>query len=447
MKKHIVEDLPARKFPQASLSVNKGAGGARKDEKKSSGESTPEERISQAASDIRYKARTEKKPLRIAFDEYMRKSSLSQNEKKEVESKIFGGGSSVSESVMDDIDVSDMVSHTIANAMFKVFVENPKPEISEEYLEELKKGYIKGEISRTDKGAGERRYKIRVTDKNTKVSYVRYATREKINALRANPNIESVEMTEYGEPREGERMGGEQTASAKAGKGLDPVGKEDSDVNNDGKVNKTDKYLQHRRDVRGAAISKKKIGEEFLGELNLEKDNPDANDQIIDVMPKNKKNSILVSPPESKEKLFAHYEIEIGGGFLVEKAKSKAQQRFMGMVLAKKRGAKGMSPEVEQAAAGMSEREARKFAKTKHKGLPKHKKSVKEEAESGYDEKSKSDNGKKCEDDRAKYAEREVIKNRIRSATGIKNPIIMTAGYEPDGDIVDESRLGDRAAE
>lgn len=34
---------------------------------------------------------------------------------------------------------------------------------------------------------------------------------------------------------------------------LDPVGHEDADVNNDGKVNKTDKYLKHRRDV----ISKK----------------------------------------------------------------------------------------------------------------------------------------------------------------------------------------------
>jgi hypothetical protein len=30
---------------------------------------------------------------------------------------------------------------------------------------------------------------------------------------------------------------------------LDPVGKEDADINNDGKVNKTDKYLKHRRDV------------------------------------------------------------------------------------------------------------------------------------------------------------------------------------------------------
>jgi hypothetical protein len=37
-------------------------------------------------------------------------------------------------------------------------------------------------------------------------------------------------------------------AASKA-EGLDPVGKEDDDINNDGKVNKTDKYLKHRRDV------------------------------------------------------------------------------------------------------------------------------------------------------------------------------------------------------
>lgn len=40
--------------------------------------------------------------------------------------------------------------------------------------------------------------------------------------------------------------------------GMDPVGKEDSDVNNDGKVDGTDKYLLKRRKAIGAAISKAK---------------------------------------------------------------------------------------------------------------------------------------------------------------------------------------------
>jgi hypothetical protein len=35
----------------------------------------------------------------------------------------------------------------------------------------------------------------------------------------------------------------------KGNRRLDPVGKEDADVNNDGKVDKTDKYLKHRRDA------------------------------------------------------------------------------------------------------------------------------------------------------------------------------------------------------
>ena len=45
---------------------------------------------------------------------------------------------------------------------------------------------------------------------------------------------------------------------------------------------------------------------------------------------------------------------ELEGPFLTEKAKSKAQQRFMGMVYATKKGKKAPSPEVAKAAKGMS---------------------------------------------------------------------------------------------
>lgn len=44
--------------------------------------------------------------------------------------------------------------------------------------------------------------------------------------------------------------------------GLDPVGKEDSDVNNDGKVDETDKYLLKRREVIGAKIRQGRQEEE-----------------------------------------------------------------------------------------------------------------------------------------------------------------------------------------
>ena len=46
--------------------------------------------------------------------------------------------------------------------------------------------------------------------------------------------------------------------------GLDPVGKEDDDINNDGKVDKTDKYLRNRRDVISKKITKKELKEIML---------------------------------------------------------------------------------------------------------------------------------------------------------------------------------------
>lgn len=52
-------------------------------------------------------------------------------------------------------------------------------------------------------------------------------------------------------------------------------------------------------------------------------------------------------------------------------AKSKAQQRFMGMVRAAQKGKlKRPSPEVSRAADSMPATQARDFAKTKHTNLP-----------------------------------------------------------------------------
>ena len=132
------------------------------------------------------------------------------------------------------------------------------------------------------------KYKVRVTDKKTGKSYVRMADRAKISELRKNPNISSVEMTGYGTPYEGEKKKGEQTAKTKSGKGLDPVGKEDGDVNNDGKKDKTDSYLMNRRKAIGKAMAK----EEFIGEVADAK--PEEKEKKMDVM--KGKNKIEVNP-------------------------------------------------------------------------------------------------------------------------------------------------------
>lgn len=64
---------------------------------------------------------------------------------------------------------------------------------------------------------------------------------------------------------------------------LDPVGKEDSDINNDGKSNqKDDKYLKYRRKVRGAVIKRRdKLQKESLA---LAKSGvPDGYDARVDI--------------------------------------------------------------------------------------------------------------------------------------------------------------------
>ncbi len=75
-------------------------------------------------------------------------------------------------------------------------------------------------------------------------------------------------------------------------------------------------------------------------------------------------------------------------------AVSKAQQRFMGMVYATKKGdMTNPSPEVAKAAASMKKSDAKDFASTKHKKLPEKK--VAKEAYYGGEEQRKKDEKKK----------------------------------------------------
>ena len=376
-----------------------------------------EKQARQLAYDTRYKVKQSMKAtsgskldpaaVRRAYAAQLAKSSAAPAVKARAKQMLLG----------EDyiVETKELATDNVANALYKVFVEGVQKEeepIVLTYMEKLET-------------AEHRKYKVKVTDKKTNNSYVRYATREKIAELRANPNIASVEMTGYGEPGEGEKKKGSSTAKAKAGKGLDPVGQEDKDIDNDGDHDKTDKYLLNRRKVRGAAISKRKgVAEEFLGEVNTEKENPDANQKEIDVMKGSNKVKINPEVPGSGRNMsmrlqVAHHEME--GPFITEKALSQAQQKFMGMVLATKRGAKPMSAEVAKAAKGMTEKQARDFAKTKHKGLPKKK--VTEETVAQADKKAKKEMKEK--DPRSIPTEINLAKTAARFM-GAKNPIVMT---------------------
>ena len=411
MTKKIFEELPARKHSPAA------APAAKEGDKKESGEGGSEKRIRQAVYDIRYRARREGIDLRAAYSQYMQNSNLSAPEQAAVRAKLFGkdgGGGDKKESY--DALMTDGATGTVADAMFKVFVEKVEKQPVEE------------------DATAERKYKVRVTDPKTEKSYVRYANRSKITELRGKGL--KVEMTEHGEPYEGERK-------KKEGK-MDPVAKNpkdrDGDVNNDGKKDGTDKYIYARRDAINAAIARKKgeVKEEFLA------DGTTSTEGQGRMVPDGKvnnyagKNPVVTVNPDSKVDThgmnrsrglrLAHTEVE--GELIAEKAVSKSQQRFMGMVCAYKKGEmEDASAEVVEAAKNMSKEDACDFAGTKHDKLP---------------EKVSEEKGEVCPKckkcpcecghmDREKRTYRELLKNKLR-AMGIKNPMML--GAPEDGEEV-----------
>jgi hypothetical protein len=237
--------------PQLGKQASKPEGTKKVEKGKEDAESSAK-RIRQATYDIRYRARREDLKLDQAFSQYMGHTTMTGPEKSAVKEKLGltdGGGGGGTE-VKEEVDG--------------------------------------------------KKFKVRVTDKESGKSYVRYATREKINQLRSNPNISSVEMTGYGSPYEGEKKKGEKTAAVKSGKGLDPVGREDKDIDNDGDHDKTDKYLLNRRKVRGSAISKRDVKEGFsnwrddLSEVFDVVDKED-NEKKITGMKSGQKNKIKTS--------------------------------------------------------------------------------------------------------------------------------------------------------
>ena len=147
----------------------------------------------------------------------------------------------------DYINAKTLATESAVSALYKVFVEHHQKDKDGNTIPH------EDELNESD----EKTFKVRVTDKKTGKSYVRMASRTKIAELRANSNVSSVEMTGYGEPAKSEKYKGKSTAATKSGKGLDPVGKEDSDIDNDGDVDKTDKYLHKRRKAIGKAIAAK----------------------------------------------------------------------------------------------------------------------------------------------------------------------------------------------
>ena len=407
MSTDIAESLPKRKFAPAAMAKSDkkaeapAAKGGGKPESKGGGKGASEEgsekRIRQAVYDIRYRARREDIDLKAAFSQYMSNSSLSQAERTAVRAKLFGKEGGVSEKFI--VGADDWASDNVANALYQVFVERDKSE-------ELKLAYLQ----QLDEDEAVKKYKVRVTDKNGR-AYVRFADRAKITELRGNPNIESVEMTDHGEPYEGERKKGAMTAKVKAGK-LDAVGKEDKDIDNDGDHDKTDKYLLKRRKEIGKAIRKRadqKIKEAFLadGTISTEPKNPTK------ITGKGVDNyatgAIKINPPdgesETKTKHGVYSHFELNGSTL-----SESQKKLYEMMKNKEEEDKGKLTDMAT------------------------KDSVKKDDEK---KEEKPDN-------RGMYAKIAMIKNKLR-AMGQQNPMVMAVDACEQTTVTnDGSKLSDK---
>tara|TARA_B100002019_G_scaffold274420_1_gene271342 strand:- start:429 stop:830 length:402 start_codon:yes stop_codon:yes gene_type:complete len=129
---------------------------------------------------------------------------------------------------------------------------------------------------------------------------------------------------------------------------------------------------------------------DILGEKELKVVGTDAKSTTLEdpitkvktVVPKdpNKPGMISKDPATNKftlnTKTTGRVDNEIKPGENVqvaEKAVSRKQQRFMGMVHAAQKGEKAASGEVAKVASSMKKKDAKDFASTKHKGLPEKK--------------------------------------------------------------------------
>jgi hypothetical protein len=328
MTRNISEDLPARKFAPAA--VNSSPDDSKKEK---SGESDPAKKAKQAVYDIRYRARREDIPLLQAFSQYMQNSSLGEQDRAMIKAKLFGkeGGGMKAEDFRPLF--MEAASDSISNALYKVFVKESNQE-----QEQIQLTYVE-ELQSTE----DRKYQVKVTDKNSGKTYVRLATREKISQLRLNPNISEVEIisidpdvkTGYGSPYEGERKKGEQTAAVTSGKGL-------KDYDGDGKV---ESGAKEYRGVVHNAIQRKKGGtpdgkdtssvkEDYLYEAGKKKEKPKKYDVKYDVMPPGKKNKITIGAKEggSPDGGIINAHTELQGTVIVETGHSK----FLKMVKGEK---------------------------------------------------------------------------------------------------------------
>ena len=203
----------------------------------------------QLAYDVRYKVKgkfkegqkTDPASLKRAYMQQLGSSSAPGPVKAMAKKMLIG-------ETYDMFDISEDVEDSTLNVMDRVFSEGKKRPIV-----------------------------LRVTDPKAKTTYFRSTS--SYDAAKAKKD----QLTKKG--LRVEITGRKDMTKTYDRKGtMDPVGKEDGDINNDGKKDKTDKYLQNRRNAIGKAMAKE--------EVIYEKE--ESGEKKFDVM--KGKNKVVINP-------------------------------------------------------------------------------------------------------------------------------------------------------
>ena len=329
MSTNISEGLPAKKKAAPVVSAPKG--GDKPDAKKGGTAENSGKRIRQAVYDIRYRARREDIDLKQAFSQYMSNTSMDQKDRAEVRSKLFGKGG-VSEQYIGASD--DWAIESFSKAFTTVFEHHQKDKDGNTIPHEDE---FVTEYERKLSEEKARKYKVRVTDPKSEKSYVRYADREKITALRGKGL--KVEMTEYGTPYEGEKKRGEETAKALGG-----GKKAKKDYDGDGKVESGSKehagavHNAIQRAKGGKADGKDTRKEEYLadGTTSTEPTGKKINPKNVDNY---KSGAVQVAPVDEADPQNGY---GVKEGVEVKKKDNRANYAYINFMKNKMRAAFGV---------------------------------------------------------------------------------------------------------
>jgi hypothetical protein len=310
--------------------------------------------------------------------------------------KLTGG------SMKENFNIDALASSSVANALFKVFVEGVEKEeyvLGEEYLEELMKRNERGEAL----------YSVKVYYKNG-TTYVRWSDREDMARIRSNPNVKSIEMVDYAPPQD-------QQGSRSSKK----------DYDGDGKVESGAK--EYRGSVHNA-IQRNKGGTPDGRDTSSVKEDLDF---IGEGKKKDKKQFGVMRGSNTKRiKMFPE-----SGKVAEEVVLEDSYSKFLNMIQEKTL----TPPETEK------KEQIASALKSKYGKTPKTY-AIATSVAKKVAEETACDSSKPEKDMRGDYAEKNNIKNRLRSALGVKNPIVMTPSEEKysseevelEGEMIDERR-------